>query len=156
MKRSRWPNKPIFRKTALDGPDHNGFEAVIEENYPVVFLGDLLAKFYQHNYYEYAPVQPIAVHMEAGETEGREEGWWFVYYHRFLIHIEQHYSSKWGPHIARLLYKSEYAPRIHWIATLQIQAFFFSEEELSLHLFSAIRHRRFFIAPFDAKRIVIL
>lgn len=161
MKRSRWPNRPPIRYEALTGPDHHGFQVVFEENLPVAFLGDLLVRFYQHNHYEYLPCLPIAVYLETPSpngmgSEGREPGWYFVYYRRFLVHIEKNYESNHGPHRARLMYKAEYAPRLHWVATLQVQEFFYSEDMLMPHIFAAIMHRKFYQTPMDAQRIVVL
>lgn len=151
--KSRYSNKPK-EKYYLFGPDPQGFEVLFEENYPQSTLHDLLQKFYYHNHYDTTPVRPISTHLEVG-TE-MEQGWYFFYYQRYYIFIEKHYQSSHGPHIARLQYKAQYANRAHWIATLQIGAFFFSEEELLTHLYVAIRDRKFYITEQDGKRTVIL
>lgn len=79
-----------------------------------------------------------------------------MYYGRFHVLVEKHWQNTCGPHIAKLRYKAYQAPRIHWIATMQIECFFFKEEDIVTSVYMGIRDKRFFLNPNEAQKLVVL
>jgi len=120
----------------------------------MITMGALYAKFYHHNHWDTLPSPPITSDLKITKSlaQFEEDGWWIIYYGGFHVLIEKHYQSVMGPHIAKLRYKSQQTKRIFWIATLQVECFYFSEEEILTYMFTAIRKRWFYLNPDDTEK----
>lgn len=114
-------------------------------------MGALFHKFYHHNFWDILPSQPISCELEMNPLV-KEVGWWVVYYGGFHVLVEKHFQLATGPHIAMLRYTSQQMKRAVWIATLQMECFFFSEEKIKEYMFIAIKNKSFYLNPNEAHK----
>lgn len=157
--KNRWKPKPAYHFTLEEPNPQTGVSVFFEESYRLVTMGKLLEKFYHHNHWDTFPSPPISTKLVNDrdiKNPEKEDGWWLMYYGGFHVLVEQHYNSHFGPHVAKLRYKSSAVPRIYWIATLQLPCFFFNEETILANIFVAIRDRKFYQNPAESDKQVVL
>lgn len=83
-----------------------------------------------------------------------EDLWVFFYRRGFRIHIIKHTRWATGPHACRLHYKSWQTNKIYWIATLQIEAMFYSEDAIQMNLTLALLDHQLYISDRSRKDII--
>lgn len=121
--------------------------------------GDLLDKFNS----AIDPADPITAKPLASVLNPENKGiryhpfedvWLFFYRQGFRVHVIKHFRWVSGPHPCRLYYQSWQTRQIFWIATLQIEAMFYSEDAIQMNLTLAILDHQFYIADKSRKTIV--
>lgn len=126
-------------------------------------LQQLLQKFYA----EFDPrddeelFRPLAfvrnpVDQELRPFYGEHEAILVAYRRSFIVTMECAYRAPYGPHAVRLLYKSWQTSELIWVAILQIEEFFFSDEKMLTALTDKISKSNFFQTPKTASTIIIL
>lgn len=130
-----------FTAIPVSNPDENGWIIQLESVTNLISREDSLKRYYLHN----TDIErPIACHLE---TDGvlREKGWWLVMYRSYFVFVEK--FSMFGPHRAKLFYRSEQLQHSFWIATLQIECFFESQEPLTLQVLTATNKQQWYQHP---------
>lgn len=119
----------------------------------LITIGDLMEKFYKINRSQ----MPLAfVLMEDKSQSIIEKVWQIVMRGSFYIVSEQNKSTE-GPHPTKLYFRSFSKPIInHWIASVQIMAFFFNEKQMREAIISAIKQKEFSYLPENEKRAITL
>lgn len=121
--------------------------------------GDLLDKFNG----EIDPNDPITAkplgNVLNPETKGVrfhpfEDIWVFFYRRGYRIHVIKNVRYASGPHACRLHYRSWQTHKIYWIATLQIEAMFFSEDTVQMNLTLALLDHQLYISDRSRKDII--
>jgi hypothetical protein len=103
-------------------------------------------------------VQPHCFILREDEDYGTgliEKFWVVLFRGGFAVEIRRHDKETDGPHVAKLWFQSFTDSSRHWIATLQIVAFFYNEEQMKAALMTAIEEREWYVAPAEAKRSVL-
>lgn len=128
----------------------------------VATLQQLLQKFYN----EFDPSEPethnpLGVVRNPTDKEGKKfygesETIVAAYRRGFFVTIECLYREHYGPHRARLLYRSWQTGDLIWVAILQIEEFFFSDEKMLSALTRGIQESTFFQSQKTASTIIIL
>ena len=115
-------------------------------------LGDLFYKFYLRN----EGLQPITFQLVKDNSQAIEQqDWYAVMYGGWHIRILEG-RSRSGPHQTQLWYKSHSMKKNFWVATLQLEAFFYNENEMREALLKAIAERQFFITDQDRDVLITL
>jgi hypothetical protein len=107
--------------------------------------GDLLNKFYYLNHEQ----QPLVWMLEEDRAQAIAEKLWLgVFRGSFHVRIILNHHDKTGPHRCELWFRTfSQPPKNHWIASLQLMAFYYNEEQMKSALLEAIEKREFFILP---------
>lgn len=108
-------------------------------------MGDLLNRFYEIN----EDLNPIAFKLVedlAQSISGKD--WYAVFYASWHVRIVEG-RSKSGPHQTQLWFKSQSMRKNFWIATLQLEAFYYNEQEMLAALLEAVKTRAFYISDTD-------
>lgn len=152
---SRRISKPRRAKTYEEVAKLQGTEYFLDEAQGIVFYtediavdamicaGDLLGKFYRINE-EQSPL--VFMLLEDKSQAIPEKIWQVVWRGNFYMDIEQG-SSLAGPHRCRLWFKSFTTKQNHWIATLQVMAFYFNEAEMRGYIIHSVVNRELFMTP---------
>lgn len=74
----------------------------------------------------------------------------------FYIVIEKQYRELYGPHSARLLYKGHQCEETIWVAIMQVECYFYSDDKLRELLLAAIHEKAFYQSEHTQQQIVIL
>jgi hypothetical protein len=116
-----------------------------------IFLGELLAKFYRLNEEQ----QPLVFQfIEDPRQAIPEKVWYAVMRGSFFIEIIEG-RNKPGPHQTKLWFRTFSHPqKSHWIATLQLMAFYFNEAEVREALLKAVADREFFMTEQNRERMI--
>lgn len=118
-----------------------------------IYMGDLLTKFYNFNEEQ----QPLVFKLLEDERQAiREKMWHVVMRGNFFLDIEQGREIA-GPHCCRLWFRC-FLPRkeVHWLASVQLEAFYFNEEQMKAELLRAMAEREFYMLPANRDKPVIL
>jgi hypothetical protein len=73
---------------------------------------------------------------------------------RYFVKIEKAFNNLNGPHRTKLFYKAYQVPETYWLATLQLEAMFYSDERMLIALTQGITDG-FYISERSSKIIVI-
>ena len=115
-------------------------------------LGELIQKFYQIN----DGLNPIVFKLVSDESESiPEKDWYAVMYGGWHIRIVRGRATD-GPHSCQLWYKSMSMKKNFWIATLQLMAFYFNEEEMLTALLTAIANKEFYMTDTDRDKLITI
>jgi hypothetical protein len=117
----------------------------------MIYLGELLAKFYRIN--EDQPPLVLTL-LDDPRQAIPEKVWYAVMRGNFYIEVIEG-RSKSGPHQTKLWFKSFTDKKTHWIATLQTMAFFFNENEIREGLLKSIAAREFFMLPANRDKAIV-
>ena len=126
----------------------------------VTSIGKLLEKFYDlFTPEDDVSFNPLAVAIDPEKNGDRIFGklgsYVLVIYRRdFYVVIEKNFSNLYGPHAAQLMYKSDQTGEPIWIAILQIEGLFYSQDKLVAYLTDAIKSQSFFQTPETSETIV--
>lgn len=117
-----------------------------------IYLGDLVARFYNINEEQ----NPLFFKLLEDASQSIPEKTWHVAMRgNFFIDIEKNFYGTEGPHRTRLFFKTFSKPQVnHWIASLQLMAFYFNEEQMKAALLLAIANREFYVAPDDINKTI--
>lgn len=78
------------------------------------------------------------------------------YPHGFFIQIDRYPGESFGPHAARLFYRSwQVTTEIAWVAVCQLSAFWHSDERLLKELNHAIRNKQLYQSRETANTVVL-
>lgn len=117
----------------------------------LITIKDLIAKFYRIQ----KGLNPIAFKLITENRESiPEKVWIIVMYGNFHLDIYSNKSHS-GPHPLRLWFKSFTTKDAHWIASCQIEAFFFNEKEMREAVRQAIIQKSF-VTPEHMKNNTII
>lgn len=131
--------------TYLD--EETGFYLYLDNSPTLKTYEQMLAGFYRAN----EELDPIAfVLTEDGSSAFNVKDWYAVMYRGWHIRIVKGDQTP-GPHQCQLWYKSGTEKKNHWIATLQLMAFFFNEEEVKAALLKAIAEKEFYLSDRERK-----
>jgi hypothetical protein len=119
----------------------------------MVSIGDLLTKFYTLNE-EQQPLVFRLIDDKDAPLRG-EKLWQIVFRGSFIVEIESGHEKQ-GPHRCRLYFKSFSQNKAHWIATLQLMAFFYNEEQMKNALLESVSKQEFFMLPQNKERPITL
>lgn len=111
----------------LSNPDERGYHLELQPVIHYTTAQELLQRFYRHN---------LGIERPLGACL-KEEGWWIVFYRSYLAIVDKISNTSFGPHRAKLFYRSEQHSEACWIATLQIENTFFESESLPLSVLAA-------------------
>ncbi len=139
---------------------HSGLGVYVEtKDIEITSAGHILRRFNE----DFDPEDPITAKPLGStlnpEVGGRrifpyEDVWIFLYRAGFRVHVIKHHRYVSGPHACRLYYRSWQTKQLFWIATLQIEAMFYSEDAIGMQLTIAILEKQFYIAPKSEKLLV--
>lgn len=74
----------------------------------------------------------------------------------FYIIIERYHREIYGPHAARLFYRSyQVSTEVAWVAIHQLEAYWYSDERMLKVLNHAAKNRKFWHSPATASTIVL-
>jgi hypothetical protein len=123
----------------------------------VCSMGQLVERFKEN--YSYS-AKPLAwVRDPINPTEGKP---WYgdenviivAFPGRFFVKIEKAHREMFGPHRTKLFYKAYQVEESYWLATLQLEAMFYSDERMLIALTQGITNG-FYISEYSSKIIVI-
>lgn len=116
-----------------------------------ITLGDLLAKFYRINRGQ----KPLAVRLQEDTSRSITEKIYLIVW-RGNFHMEVDKGRETiGPHCCKLWFRSFSTKQPHWIATLQVMAFYFNEEEIVADIKKAMNDKTFFMLPQNHDRPIM-
>jgi hypothetical protein len=107
-------------------------------------MGELLAKFYRINE-EQRPLVMRLIDEPAGLIRG-EKIWQIIMRGNFYIVIEANKESH-GPHPTQLWFQSFGDKKNYWLASMQVMAFFFNEEEVRQAIMTGVATKEFYMLP---------
>lgn len=110
----------------------------------MISMGDLLAKYYRIN--EEQPPLVVVLIDEPSQLIRGEKIYQVVMRGNFYIIIEPNQSTT-GPHRCQLWFKSFTDRRQHWLASCQMMAFFFNQEEVKQQIMELTAQKAFFMLP---------
>jgi hypothetical protein len=116
-----------------------------------IYLGELLAKFYRLNE-DQAPL--VFRFLNDPRQAIPEKVWYAVMRGNFYIEVIEG-RDKAGPHQTKLWFKSFTDRKSHWIATLQLMAFYYNEDEVRETLLKAIANREFFMSDQTRDKAIV-
>ena len=120
-----------------------------------ITLGRLLAKFYENLSYDPEPLKWVRDPLTPEGNPYYGDAVIVVLYPRnFYIVIEKQFGELYGPHAARLFYRSYTTKEIFWIAIVQITEMFHSDERLKLSLASELAAKNLYQCNVTAEIIV--
>lgn len=107
-------------------------------------MGDLLAKFYRINEGQ----NPLVLRLmdEPSNLIRGEKIWQIVMRGNFYIRIESNKETH-GPHPTQLWFQSFGEKKNYWLASMQVMAFFFNEEEIKAAIITGVDQKEFFMLP---------
>lgn len=160
--RKRRPNrtKTFADVTRLEGTEfhqlENGITFYLEDTAVdrMMCCGDLLGRFYEFNEGQ----QPLHFGLIEDRTQSIPEKVWHVIMRgSFYMDIEQGRELE-GPHRCRLWFRTCFAQhkQNHWIASLQLMAFYFNEQQMKDALLAAMTAKEFFMLPSNLDKPIIL
>jgi hypothetical protein len=110
-----------------------------------VFMGELLDKFYNRN--DEQPPLVFRLTEEPNPVVANSKFWQCVMRGSFVIEIEQG-RELGGPHSAKLHFRNFTPPvKATWLASCQLMAFYFNENQMREELMRAVHTREFFMLP---------
>jgi hypothetical protein len=115
-----------------------------------IFLEDLLSKFYRINWDQ----PPLVLQLIDHTTPFPEKVWYAVMRGNFYIEVIKGRNHE-GPHQVKLWFKSFTTKQTFWIATLQLMAFYFNENEIKEALLKATAEGEFFMLPSNRRRAIV-
>lgn len=133
------------------------YEAIEDQQ---ITIKELVEKFYriilpEKGIKRSEVVKPVLFKLMEDAYSSLPEKYWFcIFRGNFFINIYAH-DGKHGPHTAQLWFKSFTTKKAFWIATLQIVAFFFNEEQMLTELLKCIEQKEWFYPESDANRSII-
>lgn len=119
----------------------------------MIRMDELLERFYRFN----ADQPPLVFRLidDPAPVVRGAKLWQGIYRGNFYMDIDQGVDSH-GPHCCRLWFKCfSLLKASHWIATLQVMAFFFNEEEIKAYVSDAIYNQKFFMLPENRNKPII-
>jgi hypothetical protein len=124
----------------------------------MITLGDLVEKFYRihlptdtHD----ERLNPIAFRLIDENRESiSDKAWYGVFYGGFYVYIARAHKLH-GPHVAQLWFKSFTTKLAWWVATLQLVAFYFNENEMREALMSCIERKEWYVSSNEAKKAIV-
>lgn len=136
----------------------------------VTSLQTLLATFTEDWKYDYHPIllrQPDGTNgyliRDPADKNGEPyydplTNWIYLQYRRgFYITIERQYREIFGPHPARLFYRSWQQPgEIIWVGICQVSAMWHSDERMFKGLQESVNEGGFYQSPKTAETIIVL
>jgi len=116
-----------------------------DESYDrMITMGELLAKFYRLNRQQ-KPLVAILVDEPSKLIHG-EKIWQMVMRGNFYIVIEQNQSIS-GPHPAKLWFQTFVTKKNIWLASMQVMAFYFNQDQMVAAIRQATDSREFYMLP---------
>jgi hypothetical protein len=150
-KRSPNRQKTLEEVSQLEGTEYHldtdsgvAFRTEDESYNRMITMGELIAKFYRLNRQQ-KPLVAIIIDEPSKLIHG-EKIWQVIMRGNFYIVIEQNQSIS-GPHPARLWFQTFVTKKNIWLASMQIMAFFFNEEQMVAAIRQAVDGREFFMLP---------
>lgn len=116
-------------------------------------MQEVLDKFYLLN----GDQQPLVFRL-VDEPSGLVRGdkvYHIMFRGSFVVQIEQGHDKS-GPHRCRLYFRSFTENKAHWIATLQLMAFFFNEAQVKETLLTEIANKTFYMLPANRERPITI
>lgn len=118
----------------------------------MIYLGDLLGKFYRINEGQ----NPLVFTLMDDKAQAiPEKVWYAVMRGNFYIEIIINTRSTPGPHQTKLWFKSFTTKETFWIASLQLEAFYYNETEMQEALIKAIEAREFFMTEKEREKAIV-
>jgi hypothetical protein len=161
MRRKKYERRPKRQKTYEEVCRLEPNDLLFNEETGIVIrmepdrlwpLGELLQKFYSIN----EGLKPIAFKLVEDDAQSiKEKIWYAVMYAGWHIRIEQG-SETGGPHQCQLWYKSMSMRKNFWVATVQLMAFYFNEDEMCVALLLAIDNKEFFMTDEDRDKCITI
>lgn len=123
----------------------------------VTSMGQLVDRFYENFSYSAKPLAWARnpVHPSEGTLYYSGDVIVIPYSSNYYVVIEKAHREIFGPHRTKLLYKARQVNETYWVATLQLEAMFYSDERMLIVLTQAITDRQFYISDYSKKIIVI-
>lgn len=153
--RDRQPRRPktFADVSTLEGNEYlqidNGVTFRVEDTAydQMITMGDLLARFYRINEGQ----RPLVMMLidEPSKLIRGEKIWQIIMRGNFYILIESNKETH-GPHPARLWFQSFGDRKNYWLASMQVMAFFFNEEEVRQGIMTGVDTKEFFMLPQNA------
>lgn len=144
--------------------EHTGivFELVDESENQLIMVEELVEKFYriilpEKGIKHSEIVNPVVLQLmeDPFATPGSSKYWFAIYRANFFVNIYMTPAGLKGPHTAQLWFKSFSTKQTHWIATMQLMAYYFNETEMRAELNKCLIEREWFFTPQDAKRSIV-
>ena len=115
-----------------------------------IFLEDLLNKYYKINWDQ----PPLVLQLMDNVTSLPEKVWYVVMRGNFYIEVIKGRNHE-GPHQVKLWFKSFTTHKAFWIATLQLMAFYYNENEIKEGILRATAEGEFFMLPSNRRRSIV-
>lgn len=128
----------------LDTDSGVAFRTEDESYNRMITMGELLAKFYRINRQQ-KPLVAVLVDEPSNLIHG-EKIWQMVMRGNFYVVIEQNQSIS-GPHPAKLWFQTFVTKKSIWLASMQVMAFYFNEEQMVAAIRQAVDSREFYMLP---------
>jgi hypothetical protein len=111
----------------------------------MITMGDLVKKYYRINEEQ----NPLVMRLmeEPGSIIQGDKVWQVVMRGNFYLRIEANHRERHGPHACQLWFKSFTDHKSHWLASCQLMAFYFNEEQMREAILAANKNQEFFILP---------
>ena len=150
--------KTIYDLTKLEGTEYyqldDGVTFRLEDTGvdAMIYMGDLLGKFYRINEGQ----NPLVMRLidEPSQLIRGEKIYQLVMRGNFYMDVEQG-SELGGPHRCRLWFRSFTTKQNHWIATLQVMAFYFNLDEMKAYICHSIDQHEFYMLPENRDKPII-
>lgn len=125
----------------------------------MVTLAELVEKFYTIHLASSVHderLNPISFRlMDDRSSAYAEKMWVAVFYGGFHVTIFRHQRTE-GPHTAQLWFRSHTPPHDQWwVATLQVMAFFFNEDQVKQELMECIQRKEWYVSTNEGKKAII-
>lgn len=141
--------KTFEEVSAFEGTEYHatsdGVYFSLEPAMEPIAMGELLTRFYNRNEGQNPLVQMLV--SDIYSPVANTKIWQIVMRGSFYLDIESNQATA-GPHRCRLWFRTFTPPiKTHWIASTQLMAFYFNEEEIRNAIKTAVDQREFFMLP---------
>jgi hypothetical protein len=157
----RRPRKPktFYDVTHLTGKEYyqleDGVTFRLEDTAvdKMIYMGDLLGKFYRINKEQ----NPLVFHLidEPSQLIRGEKIYQVIMRGNFYMVVEKGHELG-GPHRCCLWFQAFSTKQNYWIASLQIMAFFFNADEVKTYICNAVNQQEFFMLPENRDKPIVL